>query len=48
MKGEKKFKITLEYLMDDDKVCRTNEILIPDFFRTTINDLMQTKKMMSN
>jgi homoserine O-succinyltransferase len=48
MKGEKKFKIMLEDLMDDDKIYRTNETLIPNFLRTAINDLMQTKKMMSN
>jgi hypothetical protein len=44
MKGEKKFKIMLEDLMDDDKIYRTNETLIPNFLRTAINDLMQTKK----
>jgi hypothetical protein len=37
----------LEDLMDDDKIYRTNETLIPNFLRTAINDLMQTKKMMS-
>jgi hypothetical protein len=44
MKGEKKFKIMLEDLMDDDKIYRTNETLIPNFLRTAINDLMQTKR----
>jgi hypothetical protein len=29
--------------MDDDKIYRTNETLIPNFLRTAINDLMQTK-----
>jgi homoserine O-succinyltransferase len=48
IKGEKKFKIMLEDLMDDDKIYKTNETLIPNFLRTAINDLMQTKKMMSN
>jgi homoserine O-succinyltransferase len=48
MKGEKKFKIMLEDLMDDDKIYRTNETLIPNFLRTAINDLMKTKKMLSN
>jgi homoserine O-succinyltransferase len=48
MKGEKKFKIMLEDLMDDDKIYRTNETLIPNFLRTAINDLMKTKKMISN
>jgi hypothetical protein len=34
----------LEDLMDDDKIYRTNETLIPNFLRTAINDLMQTKE----
>ncbi|WP_016989355.1 type 1 glutamine amidotransferase [Flavobacterium sp. ACAM 123] len=48
MKGDKKFKIMLEDLMDDDKIYKTNETLIPNFLRAAINDLMKTKKMMSN
>jgi hypothetical protein len=43
MKGERKNSKLLEDLMDDDKI-RTNETLIPNFLRTAINDLMQTKK----
>jgi hypothetical protein len=45
---EKKFRNMLEDLLDDDKIYRTNETLIPNFLRAAINDLMQTKKMMSN
>ncbi|SHG23851.1 GMP synthase-Glutamine amidotransferase [Flavobacterium segetis] len=48
MKGEKKFRDMLEDLMDDDKIYKTNETLIPNFLRTAINDLMKTKKMLSN
>ena len=48
MKGKRKFRNMLEDLMDDDKIYRTNETLIPNFLRTAINDLMKTKKMMSN
>jgi len=48
MKGKRKFRNMLEDLMDDDKIYRTNETLIPNFLRTAINDLMQTKKMISN
>jgi homoserine O-succinyltransferase len=48
MKGKKKFQKMLEDLLDDDKIYRTNETLIPNFLRSAINDLMQTKKMMSN
>jgi homoserine O-succinyltransferase len=48
MKGKKKFRNMLEDLMDDDKIYRTNETLIPNFLRIAINDLMKTKKMLSN
>ncbi|TDD94903.1 type 1 glutamine amidotransferase [Flavobacterium cellulosilyticum] len=48
MKGKKKFRIMLENLLDDDKIYKTNETLIPNFLRIAINDLMKTKKMLSN
>lgn len=48
MKGKRKFRNMLEDLMDDDKIYRTNETLIPNFLRTAINDLLKTKKTMSN
>lgn len=48
MKGKKKFRIMLEDLMDDDKIYRTNETLIPNFLRIAINDLLKTKKTLSN
>lgn len=48
MKGKKKFRNMLEDLMDDDKIYRTNETLIPNFLKIAINDLMKTKKMLSN
>jgi homoserine O-succinyltransferase len=48
MKGKKKFRNMLEDLLDDDKIYRTNETLIPNFLRTAINDLMKTKKTYSN
>lgn len=48
MKGEKKFRIMLENLVDDDKIYRTNETLIPNFIRIAINDLLKTKKTLSN
>jgi hypothetical protein len=43
---QKKFKIMR--LLDDDKIYRTNETLVPNFLRTAINDLIRTKKIMSN
>ena len=48
MKGKKKFRNMLEDLMDDDKIYKTNETLIPNFLRTAINDVMKSKKMLSN
>ena len=48
MKGSTKFRNMLEDLVDDDKIYKTNETLIPNFLRTAINDLMITKKMLSN
>ena len=48
MKGKRKFRNMLEDLLDDDKIYRTNETLIPNFLRTAINDLLKTKKMLSN
>lgn len=48
MKGKKKFRNMLEDLLDDDKIYRTNENLIPNFIRIAINDLVETKKMISN
>lgn len=48
MKGKRKFRNMLEDLLDDDKIYRTNETLIPNFLRSAINDLLQSKKTMSN
>jgi len=48
MKGKRKFRNMLEDLLDDDKIYKTNETLIPNFLRIAINDLMISKKMLSN
>ncbi|MCW2120996.1 type 1 glutamine amidotransferase [Flavobacterium sp. 7A] len=48
MKGKRKFRNMLEDLLDDDKIYKTNETLIPNFLRIAINDLIETKKIMSN
>ena len=48
MKGKRKFRNMLEDLLDDDKIYKTNETLIPNFLRIAINDLMTSKKMLSN
>jgi len=48
MKGKAKFKSMLEDIVDDEKIYRTNETLIPNFLRIAINDLMKTKNIISN
>lgn len=48
MKGRKKFRNMLEDLLDEEKIYKTNETLIPNFLRMAINDLMKTKKILSN
>lgn len=48
MKGKRKFRNMLEDLLDDDKIYRTNETLIPNFLRIAINDLIKTNKTLSN
>lgn len=48
MKGKSKFRDMLEDLLDEDKIYKTNETLIPNFLRIAINDLMKTKKSLSN
>lgn len=48
MKGRTKFRNMLEDLLDEEKIYKTNETLIPNFLRIAINDLMKTKKTLSN
>lgn len=48
MKGRVKFLKMLEYLVEEDKIYRTNETIIPNFLRLAINDVMKTRKMFSN
>jgi len=48
MKGKTKFRNMLEDLLDEDKIYKTNETIIPNFLRIAINDLMITKKILSN
>ena len=48
MKGKTKFRDMLEDLLDEEKIYKTNETMIPNFLRFAINDLMVTKKILSN
>ncbi|WNM18160.1 type 1 glutamine amidotransferase [Flavobacterium capsici] len=48
MKGKSKFRDMLEDLLDEDKIYKTNETIIPNFLRIAINDLLKHKKSLSN
>jgi homoserine O-succinyltransferase/O-acetyltransferase len=48
LKGKSKFRDMLEDLLDEDKIYKTNETVIPNFLRLAINDLMKSKKTLSN
>ena len=48
MKGKRKFRNMLEDLLDEDKIYKTNETIIPNFLRIAINDLIKTEKTLSN
>ena len=48
MKGKSKFRDMLEDLLDEEKIYKTNETIIPNFLRIAINDLIKTKKILSN
>jgi GMP synthase-like glutamine amidotransferase len=48
MKGKSKFRVMLEDLLDENKIYKTNETIIPNFLRIAINDLIKTKKILSN
>ncbi len=48
MKGRTKFRNMLEDLLDENKIFKTNDTIIPNFLRIAINELMQHKKILSN
>jgi homoserine O-succinyltransferase len=48
MKGKQKFRDMLEDLLDEDKIYKTNETIIPNFLRMAINDLIKHRKALSN
>lgn len=48
MKGKTKFRDMLEDLLDEDKIYKTNETIIPNLLRIAINDLMKHRKTLSN
>jgi len=42
-KGKRKFRTMLEHLVDESKVYKTNEILIPNFLRNAIESIREEK-----
>ncbi len=48
LKGRIKFRNMLEDLVDDQKIYKTNETIIPNFLRSAINELLKQKKILSN
>jgi len=48
MKGKRKFRDMLVHLLDEDKIYKSNETIIPNFLRIAINDMMKHKKTLSN
>ena len=48
MKGKAKYIKMLENLVEEDKIYKTNETIIPNFLRIAINELLKHKKILSN
>ena len=48
LKGKEAYLEMLENLIDEDKIYKTNETIIPNFLRQAINEVLKFKKTMSN
>jgi hypothetical protein len=48
LKGKSKFRDMLEDLIDEEKIYKTNNTLIPNFLRNAVNKLMQEKRVFNN
>ena len=48
MKGKSKFRDMLEDLLDEDKIYKTNETIIPNFLRNAINETIKHRKTLTN
>jgi GMP synthase-like glutamine amidotransferase len=48
MKGKAKYLKMLEFLVEEDKIYKTNQVLIPNFLTTAINHIYKQKKILSN
>jgi hypothetical protein len=48
MKGRVKYLKMLENLVEEDKIYKTNETIIPSFLKNAINEILQQKKILHN
>ncbi len=48
MKGKSKFRDMLEDLLDEDKIYKTNETIIPNFLLNAINETIKHRKTLTN
>lgn len=48
LKGKEAYLDMLESLIDEDKIYKTNETIIPNFLRQAINEVLKFKKSLSN
>lgn len=48
LKGKPKYLKMLEYLVEEDKIYKTNETIIPNFLKNALNEVMKNKKIMHN
>jgi homoserine O-succinyltransferase len=48
MKGKAKYLKMLEFLVEEDKIYKTNDVLIPNFLTAAINEIYKQKKILFN
>lgn len=48
MKGKSRFRDMLEDLCDEDKIYKTNETLLPNFIRQSVQQLMEQQRLLTN
>jgi hypothetical protein len=48
LKGKEAYLQMLEHLIDEEKIYKTNATIIPNFLRHAINDVMKSRKSLSN
>jgi homoserine O-succinyltransferase len=44
-KGKVRFRAMIEHLVDDDKILKTNEALIPDFLENSIRRVKESQQL---